>query len=342
MFPQECISLSTVQIHNNTFRNSSSNNQSPLSTINHSLQTTNTPGKSTCRVFFFWRSNQPNITFAGIMELNNKAAGLITLDSNRISLSGKKSIREFLRAKSSLYNQPAFIGTDPIQIPHRFTRKEDIEISAFLAAVIAWGQRRTIINNANRLMTLMDETPHDFILNFQEKDLKPFEKFVHRTFNGDDCLAFLHALQRIYRSDGGLEEVFATALIGEKSNPGRGLSRFKSVFLSGDHLPRTRKHLPDPLQGSAAKRMNMYLRWMVRRDDTGVDFGIWNTISPASLYIPLDVHTARVARKLGILQRPQDDWKAVIELTQNLRKIDPADPARLDFALFGLGAFEKF
>ncbi len=254
----------------------------------------------------------------------------------------KQQVRELLLSKANQYNHPSFIATDPIQIPKRFTKKEDIEISAFLAAVIAWGQRTAIINSANRLLTWMQDTPHTFIMNFTESDLKPFEKFVHRTFNGDDCLTFLHALKRIYKNEGGLEKVFKSALIGEKSNPGRGLSRFKSSFFHGDHLPRTRKHLPDPFQGSAAKRMNMYLRWMVRRDEAGVDFGIWRTFDPANLYIPLDVHTARVARKLGLLQRKQNDWKAVIELTQKMRKIDPIDPARLDFALFGLGAFEKF
>ncbi len=282
------------------------------------------------------------LTFAGYMEIILNAEAGILVKSHKSAFSEKNRVRELLLAKADLYNNLSFIKSDPIQIPRRFSRKEDIEISAFLAAVIAWGQRTTIINSANRLMMWMDQSPYEFVMNFGERDLKPFEKFVHRTFNGDDCLAFLHALKRIYQCEGGLETLFQTSLKGEKTNPGRGLSRFKASFFSGDHLHRTRKHLPDPLQGSAAKRMNMYLRWMVRKDAAGVDFGIWKTINPAILYIPLDVHTARVARKLGMLKRKQNDWKAVMELTRNLRKVDPADPARLDFALFGLGAFEKF
>lgn len=247
-----------------------------------------------------------------------------------------------LDAKVLQYNHPDFIGTDPIQIPRRFSKKEDIEIAGFLSSVIAWGQRTTIINNANRLMEKMDNSPHDFILNFRESDLKPFTQFVHRTFNGDDALAFLHSLRRIYLEKDGLEFTLADAFSTEFENPGSGWNRFKIEFFKSPHLKRTEKHLPDPLKGSAAKRMNMYLRWMVRSDANGVDFGIWKSIKPAQLYLPLDVHTSRVARKLGLLTRKQDDWKAVVELTENLRKLDPEDPVKYDFALFGLGAFEKY
>jgi len=251
-------------------------------------------------------------------------------------------VGELLRKKADQYNDLSFIGTDPIQIPHRFSRREDIEIAGFLAAVIAWGQRITIINNANKMLACMDEAPHDFITNFSDADLKPLSRFVHRTFNGDDCLSFIHGLRRVYQTHGGLETLLRKSFAEEPQYPGRGWTVFKEAFFDGPHLPRSQKHLPNPATGSAAKRMNMYLRWMVRSDSRNVDFGIWKSFSPAELYIPLDVHTARVARKLGILQRKQDDWKAVIELTDRLREIEPTDPVKLDFALFGLGAFEKF
>lgn len=251
-------------------------------------------------------------------------------------------VAELLRAKAELYEHPDFIATDPIQIPHRFTKKEDIEISAFLTADISWGQRITIIKNARRLVELMDHAPHDFLMGAGDADFRPFTSFVHRTFNGDDCLAFLHALQRIYRHEGGLEQAIAKAFASEPEQSGMGWHAFKKAFFSGPHLPRSRKHLPDPMQGSAAKRMNMFLRWMVRSGNGGVDFGLWKSIHPSQLYIPLDVHTGRVARKLGLLERKQDDWRAVVELTQTLRTIAPEDPVSLDFALFGLGAFEKF
>ena len=254
----------------------------------------------------------------------------------------RKQVETLLREKTSLYNHPDFIATDPIQIPHRFEKKEDIEISGFLTAVIAWGQRVTIINNATRLMEMMDNSPHDFILNHTEKDLIPFETFVHRTFNGDDCLAFIAALKRFYRDLGGLEMVMANSFSDDKRNPGSGWTTFKSTFFEIPHLKRTEKHLPDPSKGSAAKRMNMYLRWMIRKDNRGVDFGIWNQMSPSQLYLPLDVHTARVARKLNLLKRKQDDWKAVLELNNQLKRFDREDPVRFDFGLFGLGAFEKF
>lgn len=269
------------------------------------------------------------------------------LSAARPTLSGNHSpkgaeLTQYLLEKAALYNHPRFVETDPIQIPRSFATKEDIEISAFLVSVIAWGQRTSIINSGRRLMALMHHAPHRFITTFGESDLAPFRTFVHRTFNGDDCMAFLHALQRIYLHEGGLEQVLSECFKGDRSHPGRGWSRFEERFFSGPHLPRSRKHLPDPMKGSAAKRMNMFLRWMVRRDNAGVDFGIWQQFQPSQLYLPLDVHTARVARRLGLLRRKQDDWKAVLSLTRKMRTIDPADPARLDFALFGIGAFEKF
>jgi len=254
----------------------------------------------------------------------------------------RAAVEKLLREKTSLYNHPDFIATDPIQIPHRFTKKEDIEISGFLTAVIAWGQRVTIINNATRLMEMMDNSPHDFILHHQEKDLIPFESFVHRTFNGDDCLTFISALRRFYRDLGGLASVMAQSFENDQASPGSGWTNFKATFFEVPHLKRTEKHLPDPSKGSAAKRMNMYLRWMIRKDDRGVDFGIWDQMSPSRLYLPLDVHTARVARKLNLLKRKQDDWRAVLELNEKLKRFDSADPVRFDFGLFGLGAFEKF
>jgi uncharacterized protein (TIGR02757 family) len=254
----------------------------------------------------------------------------------------QRELSEFLNLKEAEYNRPRFIPTDPIQIPHKFSDPLDIEISAFLTAVIAWGQRVTIINNAERLMQWMDHAPAQFIRDFEPRDLRPFETFVHRTFNGDDCLAFLYALQAIYDQYGSLEKALRNSFQTEPGEPGSGWNRFKTLFFQIEHLPRSRKHLPDPLKGSSAKRMNMFLRWMVRRDSKGVDFGIWDSFSPSELYLPLDVHTARVARKLGILRRKQNDWKAVLELTEKLRKLDPVDPVRFDFALFGLGAFEKY
>lgn len=258
------------------------------------------------------------------------------------TLLNSVQVADLLRRKADEYNQVSFIDTDPIQIPHRFSKQSDIEIAGFLSAIIAWGQRGTIIKNATTLLGHMDNSPYEFVMGFAEKDLLGISRFVHRTFNGDDCLSFMHGLRRVYRDHGGLEQLIRKSFAEEPKFPGRGWSLFKSSFFDGEHLARSQKHLPNPTTGSAAKRMNMYMRWMVRKDNQGVDFGIWNSFNPAELYIPLDVHTARVARKLGILERKQDDWKAVLELTERLRLIEPEDPIKLDFALFGLGAFEKF
>ena len=243
-------------------------------------------------------------------------------------------LRDFLESRADFYNRPSFITDDPISIPHLFTKKEDIEIAGFLSATIAWGNRKTILNNARRLMAMMDDSPHAFILHAGPSDFRPFLNFVHRTFNGDDCLFYITSLQNIYRAGDSLETLF-----GDFSEAGalNGIMNFRTRFLSCEHLVRSEKHVANPAAGSAAKRMNMYLRWMVRSDDHGVDFGIWKKINPASLICPLDVHAGRVARQLGLLKRDQNDWKAAVELTENLRSFDPMDPVKYDFALFGLG-----
>ena len=243
-----------------------------------------------------------------------------------------EDLKSFLDSKVELYNQPEFILKDPISIPHLFSKKEDIEIAGLLSATIAWGNRTMILRNANRLMEMMDFAPHDFILNFNAADLRPFEKFVHRTFNAVDLEYFLWSLKNIYQKHGGLEQVFKT-----KTGIKEAILNFRNVFFELDFPSRTSKHVANPAKNSSAKRLNMFLRWMVRKDDKGVDFGIWKSIDPCLLMCPLDVHSGRIARQLGILQRKQDDWKSVEELTQNLRKFDPNDPVKYDFALFGLG-----
>ena len=246
---------------------------------------------------------------------------------------------DFLEAKHELYNRPGFIEDDPISIPHNFSGKEDIEISGFLTATIAWGNRKVILRNANRLMQMMDNAPYDFILNFTESDLKPFDSFVHRTFNGTDCKYFLKAMKFVYTEKGGLEALFA----GDARDDMKELiSRFRSLFFEPEHPARTEKHVANPVKGSSAKRINMFLRWMVRDDGRGVDFGIWNSLEPSQLYCPLDVHSGNIARRLGLLTRKQNDWKAVSELTESLRIFDKNDPVKYDFSLFGLGVNEKF
>ncbi|MFD1613992.1 TIGR02757 family protein [Gelatiniphilus marinus] len=252
----------------------------------------------------------------------------------------KAALKEFLDAKVNQYNNPKFIETDPIKIPHKFDNKEDIEIAGFLTSTIAWGNRKSIINNANRLMELLDNAPYDFVLNHSQTDLDKLLPFVHRTFNGDDCAQFIKCLRHIYLNHSGLESVFAKH--AETNSLQKSISNFKSVFFEIEHLQRTKKHVSDPLKNSAAKRINMFLRWMVRNDSAGVDFGIWNSVSPTQLSCPLDVHSGNVARKLGLLNRKQNDAKALLELDTNLRKLDPKDPVKYDFALFGLGVFEGF
>lgn len=252
----------------------------------------------------------------------------------------KAELKEFLDAKVEQYNHPKFLESDPIQIPHRFTDPKDIEISAFLTATIAWGNRKSIINNANRMMLLMDRAPHDFILNYGKNDLDRFEGFVHRTFNATDLRYFIKSLRNIYTRYNGLEQTFASAITTDSVQP--AIAHFKSVFFELPHESRTTKHVSDPTKGSAAKRINMFLRWMVRDNSTGVDFGIWKSIPPAILSCPLDVHSGNVARKLKLLKRKQNDAKALAELDKSLRQLDSMDPVKYDFALFGLGVFEKF
>ncbi|MEL6193699.1 MAG: TIGR02757 family protein [Bacteroidota bacterium] len=252
-------------------------------------------------------------------------------------------LQALLDLKYDQFNKPGFIEDDPVSIPHMFRKKEDIEISAFLSAVIAWGRRVMIIKNANRLVEMMDMAPHDFILNASEHDMEPLTSFVHRTFNGEDCLALIQALRRVYQDFGGLENIFSSAIKPSDDTVYEGIEHARSVLLATEGFPaRTYKHVASPARGSAAKRINMFLRWMVRNDGRGVDFGIWKNIASSQLICPLDVHTGNVARKLGLLERKQNDWKAALELTTNLRKFSAEDPVKYDFSLFGLGVFEAF
>jgi len=252
----------------------------------------------------------------------------------------KTELKEFLEEKVLQYNNPLFIESDPIQIPYQFSLKEDIEIAGFLTATIAWGNRKMIIRNANKMMVLLGNSPYDFVLNYKSSNSNYFDGFVHRTFNSTDFEYFILALQHIYKNYGGLEAVFSKNSILNSTQP--AIHTLKKVFFEIPHLQRTQKHISDPLKGSAAKRINMFLRWMVRNDGAGVDFGIWKSLSPAQLSCPLDVHSGNVARKLGLLTRKQNDAKALAELDTSLRKMDKNDPVKYDFALFGLGIFEGF
>lgn len=243
-------------------------------------------------------------------------------------------IKSFLDEAYLKYNNKQFIEHDPICIPHRFSKKEDIEIAGFFAATIAWGNRKSIITNAQKLMQLMDDSPFSFVTGSSVKELDRLDRFVHRTFNGRDCIFFVHALRNIYKHHGGLENVFA---IGKKQNAGDAIVKFREVFLETKHLSRSEKHISNPANGSSAKRLCMYLRWMVRKDKMGVDFGIWNKIDPSQLCLPLDIHTGNIARSLGLLGRTQNDWKSVMELTDVLKVFDASDPVKYDFSLFGIG-----
>ena len=257
-----------------------------------------------------------------------------------LSRLNNTELKSFLDEKYNQYNNYKFINSDPIQIPHYFTLKEDIEISAFLTSTISWGNRKVIIKNAKKMMTLLDESPYDFILNHSEKDLKSFTNFVHRTFNSNDLIYFVKALNNIYSNHGGLELIFTNNCKNKSTQ--NSIHIFKRIFFELPHENRTTKHVADPYKGSSAKRINMFLRWMVRYDNNGVDFGIWKNIPSSYLSIPLDVHSGNVARKLGLLKRKQNDAKALIELDKKLREFDPIDPVKYDYALFGLGAFESF
>lgn len=249
-------------------------------------------------------------------------------------------LKDFLEEKVIQYNTLDFIESDPVQIPHLFLQKEDIEIAGFLSATIAWGNRKMIIKNSHRMMDLMGNAPYDFVMSHSENDLERLETFVHRTFNGQDFASFIRSLKNIYQNHNGLESVFARNQ--ELKTMQKSISEFKNIFFEIPHQYRTQKHISDPLNNSAAKRINMYLRWMVRQDTKGVDLGIWKSIPPASLSCPLDVHSGNVARKLGLLTRKQNDGKALAELDLKLREFDANDPVKYDFALFGLGVFEGF
>ena len=254
----------------------------------------------------------------------------------------RQELKTFLDAKVEAYNQPGFIPNDPVSIPHEYAKKQTIEIAGFIAAVFAWGQRKTIINKSHEFLRLMGNEPHQFVLQYEEGDLKPFIDFKHRTFNSTDALYFLHFFRWFYERHESLEEAF----IGnseESSSMEERLTHFFELFFSlPDHPIRTYKHIPNPARKSACKRINMFLRWMVRQDDNGVDFGIWKSIKPNQLICPCDLHVDRVARKLGLIKRKQTDWKTAVELTENLKQLDPDDPVKYDFALFGLGVEEKY
>jgi uncharacterized protein (TIGR02757 family) len=250
-------------------------------------------------------------------------------------------LKQFLEEKYLQYNNPSFIVCDPISIPHGFSDHRDMEISGFLTAAIAWGRRDLILRSSRLMLKLMDNTPYEFIMSASENELFRLSGFVHRTFNGIDCMYFLKGLRHIYSNNNSMEEVLLQGMKAGGSLK-EGLSHLRSVFFSLPHASRNEKHFADVMGGAAGKRLNMFLRWMVRKDNYGVDFGIWKGIDPAMLYIPLDLHSGNTARRLGLLTRKMNDWKAVEELTEVLREFDPADPVKYDFALFGLGVNEKF
>jgi uncharacterized protein (TIGR02757 family) len=248
-------------------------------------------------------------------------------------------LKEFLDEKVKEFNTVAFIEPDPISVPHRYSLKEDIEIASFLASSIAWGNRKMITKNGHRMMDLLGDSPYDFVMSHQENHLERLEAFVHRTFNGGDFKYFIKALKHIYTNHDGLESIFIKHQTEDSLQP--AIHALNKIFFEIEHPQRTRKHVADPMKGSVAKRINMNLRWLCRKDNKGVDFGIWD-INPAKLSCPLDVHSGNVARKLGLLDRKNNDLKALEELDKSLRQLDPIDPVKYDFALFGLGIFEGF
>ena len=254
------------------------------------------------------------------------------------------SVKDFFDSKVAQYNQPSFVPYDPVCIPHLFTKKQDIEIAGFFAAVFAWGNRTTIIAKSRLLMNMMDDAPHQFICNHNSNDLKPLLAFKHRTFNATDLLYFIHFLHYHYSQHNSLEAAFTQHLSGKEENiTEQALIHFHHYFFSLEEAPpRTKKHIATPEKKSNCKRLNMFLRWMVRKDNCGVDFGIWNKLKPSQLICPVDVHVARVAKRFHLLQRKQTDWNAAVELTHYLRTLDADDPVKYDFALFGLGVIEKY
>ena len=253
-------------------------------------------------------------------------------------------LKDFLDEKADTYNHPSFIDNDPISLPHQFSEKEDIEIIGFLVATIAWGNRKMIIKSGENIKELMGNCPYDFIMEYTPQKKDKISSFKHRTFNANDLHYFFLSLQNIYKNHGGLEIVFAEKITPESKNVFEAIDHFRTVFfeIANDENKRTEKHVASPMKGSSAKRINMLLRWLCRKDKKGVDFGIWNSIPMSVLSCPLDVHTGNVARELGLISRNQNDLKALIELDSNLRKLDPTDPVKYDFALFGLGIDEKF
>lgn len=252
----------------------------------------------------------------------------------------KADLKEFLDEKVDKYNTIDFIVDDPISIPHRYSLKEDIEIAAFLAATIAWGNRKVIVKNGHRMLDMFGDSPYDFVMSHDIRQLARLKSFVHRTFNHTDLTYFISALKHIYKEKGGLETVFSSFATKNSVQP--AIHHFKNIFFEIPHPSRTTKHISDPMKGSAAKKINMFLRWLVRTDKKGVDFGLWSSIKPSQLSCPLDVHSGNIARKLGLLIRTQNDARAVEELDVALRLLDKKDPVQYDFALFGLGIFEQF
>lgn len=277
-----------------------------------------------------------------VIKVLNYIADLVIFASGKDRHMDLKidELKDFLDKKVLQYNTPNFIELDPILIPHMYNQKEDIEISGFLAATISWGNRVSILKSAKRMMELMGNSPYDFIMNHKDEHLIKIEGFVHRTFNSTDFLVFIEALKELYQNRNGLEGIFNEYKTNNSIQP--AIHYLKKEFFSVPHPVRTQKHIPDPFSGSAAKKVNMFLRWMVRKDSAGVDFGIWEHISPAILSCPLDVHSGNVARKLGLLNRKQNDAKTVHELDMVLRRLDINDPVKYDFALFGLGVYEKY
>jgi hypothetical protein len=251
----------------------------------------------------------------------------------------KLELKEFLDEKVNQFNTVAFIEPDPVSVPHRYSLKEDIEIASFMASSIAWGNRKMITKNGHRMMDLLGNSPYDFVMSHQEHQLELLDAFVHRTFNGEDFKYFIKALKHIYTNHDGLESIFIKYQTDDSLQP--AIHALHQIFFEIEHPQRTRKHVADPMKGSVAKRINMNLRWLCRKDNKGVDLGIWD-ISPAKLSCPLDVHSGNVARKLGLLNRKNNDLKALDELDKSLRELDPIDPVKYDFALFGLGIFEGF
>ncbi len=250
--------------------------------------------------------------------------------------SGFENVKEYLDYKAAFYNNSWFVEEDPVSVPHRYTNSSDIEISGLLTALISWGKRKSIIQSANRLMDLLDDSPYEFVINHNSADLQKLKPWVYRTFNSTDLCEMISALKTIYIHSQSLESLFTNRSIYD------GLVYLRNAIFAQPHSKHLEKHISNVNAGAAAKRLNMFLRWMVRNDNKGVDFGIWKNISPASLMMPLDVHSGRVARSLGLLKRKSDDWKAVEELTTVLRQFDPDDPVKYDFALFGIGVYEGF